>query len=56
MNFPEINNTEDMDKEVSVSQWDLIAVAETFQRKGFYFGIFSGLGLVGLFTLIRSLI
>ena len=54
MKFPKIDNLEDMDKNVAVSQWDLIAVAEEFQRKGFYIGIIVGLGLVALFALVRN--
>ena len=53
MKFPEINTLEDMNKPVEVSQWDLIEVAESFQRKGFYVGIWVGFGLVGLFILVR---
>ena len=56
MKFPEITELEDMDKLVEVSQWDLIAVAEEFQRKGFYIGIIVGLGLVALFALVRNVI
>jgi hypothetical protein len=56
MKFPEINTLEDMNKPVEVSQWDLIKVAESFQRKGFYVGIWVGFGLVGLFVLVRSII
>ncbi|MBC8428514.1 hypothetical protein H8D04_01380 [bacterium] len=56
MNLPKIKRIEDFDKEISISQWDLIAVAESFQRKGFYIGVFVGLGLVGLLTFIRSVI
>ena len=56
MKFPEINTLEDMNKTVNVSQWDLIKVAESFQRKGFYVGILVGFGLVGFFVLIRSII
>ena len=56
MNFPEIETIEDMDSQMSISQWDLINVAEEFQRKGFYFGVFTGLGLVGLFVLLRNVI
>jgi|TARA_R110000822_G_C15241114_1_gene486370 hypothetical protein len=56
MNFPEIDTIEDMDSQMSISHWDLINVAESFQRKGFYIGVFSGLGLVGLFALLRNLI
>jgi hypothetical protein len=56
MNLPEIETIEDMDTQMSISQWDLINVAEKFQRKGFYFGVFTGLGLVGLFALLRNVI
>ena len=56
MNFPEIETIEDMDTQMSISQWDLINVAESFQRKGFYIGVFTGLGLVGLFALLRNVI
>ena len=56
MEFPEITELEDMDKNVAVSQWDLIAVAEQFQRRGFYAGVCAGLGLVVLFVMIRSVI
>jgi len=56
MEFPEINTIEDMDKNVAITQWDLIAVAEQFQRKGFYMGIGVGFGLVILFTLVRNII
>ncbi len=56
MNLPEIETIEDMGTQMSISQWDLINVAESFQRKGFYIGIFTGIGLVGLFTLLRNVI
>ena len=56
MNLPEIEKIEDMDSQMSISQWDLINVAESFQRKGFYIGVFTGLGLVGLFALLRNVI
>jgi|LUMD01.1.fsa_nt_gb hypothetical protein len=56
MKFPEINTLEDMDKIVEVSQWNLIELVETSKRKGFYNGVWVGLGLVGFFTLIRNLI
>jgi hypothetical protein len=56
MNFPQIDKIEDMDTQMSISHWDLINVAEEFQRKGFYFGVFTGLGLVGLFALLRNVI
>ena len=42
-----------MNKTIKVSQWDLIKVAKSFQRKGFYVGIWVGFGLVGLFILVR---
>ena len=56
VNLPEIETIEDMDTQMSISHWDLINVAEEFQRKGFYIGIFTGLGLVGLFALLRNVI
>ncbi len=56
MNLPEIETIEDMGTQMSISQWDLINIAESFQRKGFYIGIFTGIGLVGLFTLLRNVI
>jgi hypothetical protein len=45
-----IETIEDMDTQMS------IYVAEEFQRKGFYIGVFTGLGLVGLFALLRNVI
>ena len=56
MKFPEINTLEDMEHDVVVSSSALIKVAEEFQRKGFYIGVWVGLGLVGLFVLVRSIL
>ena len=56
MKFPEINTLEDMEHNVVVSSSALIKVAEEFQRKGFYIGMFVGLGLVALFALLRNVI
>lgn len=56
MKFPEINTLEDMKETIEVSQWDLIELVETSKRKGFYNGIWVGLGLVLLFTILRDYI
>jgi len=38
MNFPEIETIEDMDTQMSISQWDLINVAENSNGKDFTLG------------------
>jgi len=45
MKFPEINTLEDMNKTVEVTQWSLIELVEKSKQKGFYQGIWVGIGL-----------
>jgi len=54
MKFPEINTLEDMKETIEVTQWNLIELVEESKRRGFYQGIWVGIGLIGFFTLLRN--